>query len=135
MGKCVSKDAQRIREIDERTFIAISDDDFDYYRYEVRDSDGLMKLNFKACVVMKRALLGERRLSLSIREDIKTNKAFHNAQLRKHFSFRKERIRRATEAARSTPSLLLDILSPDIQEGKLLRHTFLSAAALETLNS
>lgn len=36
MGKCVSKDQhlQQIREIDERAYIAISDE-FEYYHYEV----------------------------------------------------------------------------------------------------
>lgn len=36
MGKCVSKDQhlQHIREIDERAYIAISDE-FEYYHYEV----------------------------------------------------------------------------------------------------
>ena len=34
MGKCISKDQQiKIREIDERAYIAISND-FEYYRYE-----------------------------------------------------------------------------------------------------
>lgn len=34
MGKCVSKNQQlHIREIDERAYVAISDE-FDYYRYE-----------------------------------------------------------------------------------------------------
>lgn len=44
MGKCVSKDhhVQQIREIDERSYIAISDDDFDYYRYEVRRVNELL---------------------------------------------------------------------------------------------
>lgn len=41
MGKCASKpknhhDVQEIREIDERSYMAISDD---YYRYEVRDDN------------------------------------------------------------------------------------------------
>jgi hypothetical protein len=37
MGKCVSKDQQlKIREIDERSYIAITDD-FEYYQY---DDDG-----------------------------------------------------------------------------------------------
>lgn len=36
MGKCVSKDQhlQQIREIDERSYIAISDE-LDFYQYEV----------------------------------------------------------------------------------------------------
>jgi hypothetical protein len=34
MGKCISKDQQlKIREIDERSYIAITDE-FEYYRYE-----------------------------------------------------------------------------------------------------
>lgn len=40
MGKCISKDQQlKIREIDERSYIAITDE-FEYYHYdEVYDED------------------------------------------------------------------------------------------------
>lgn len=42
MGKCVSKDQHlRIREIDERAYIALSDE-FEYYHYEV-SVDGIKK--------------------------------------------------------------------------------------------
>lgn len=49
MGKCVSKDhhEQQIREIDERSYIAISED-FDYYRYEVRSCNGQVKLKLES---------------------------------------------------------------------------------------
>lgn len=39
MGKCISKDQQlKIREIDERSYIAITDE-FEYFHYEVSYSD------------------------------------------------------------------------------------------------
>lgn len=39
MGKCVSKDQQlKIREIDERSYIAITDD-FEYYQYDDDSED------------------------------------------------------------------------------------------------
>lgn len=65
MGKCVSKDQHlRIREIDERAYIALSDE-FEYYHYEVSvDGNKTFKTNDEDFIKM--AVDDVRRFSISI---------------------------------------------------------------------